>query len=277
VPASFTVGPREDEHLDGFLAQRFRGNFHMTGRRIWSDMRGVPDDLRARIGAFRQVVSVFTNVSWDTSQAYANALFADMFDWLGATLREAAARPDTLFIVRAHPDELRKGLASETVGDWLRARSLLDLPNVTFVPPDLPISSYELIGLSKFCAVYNSTVGLEAAVLGAYALAGGRTRYRGAGVCHEPASRDDYLAALRGLLDSPSPPSPPPEWRTNARRYLFFSLFRSSLDLSAFIEHARAHHFTLRRFPGRDLSPSRSREMRVIVDGILRGRPFHYD
>src|SRR5207248_10466872 len=121
----FTLGRRENARLDRLLADRFRGNFALSGRRIWSEIHGLPEDLLAKARRHRQVVAVFTNVAWDTSQAYANAFLDDMFGWLDATLGEARVCPDTLFVVRAHPDELRKGSSSETVADWLEARGCL--------------------------------------------------------------------------------------------------------------------------------------------------------
>lgn len=277
IPTTFEMGARENEQLDAFLAQRFKGNFNMSGRRIWSGMRGIPDDLQGKIRNHRQVMSIFTNVTWDTSQAYANGAFRDMFDWVDATLSLTSQRPETLFIVRAHPDELRKGAANEPVGGWLEARGHLRRPNVVLVPPDVLISSYELIGLSKLVAVYNSTVGLEAAVMGAYVLAGGRARYRDADVCREPASRILYEAAVQELLDATGPLTPPPNWRENARRYFYFTVHKASLDLSRFLEPVHEPHFTLRSFAGNELTSERSPEMRLIANGILHGSPFYYE
>ena len=45
-----------------------------------------------------------------------------------------------------------------------------------YIPPEEYLSSYELIQASKFIMVYNSTIGLEAAIMGAGVLCGGRSR-----------------------------------------------------------------------------------------------------
>ena len=51
------------------------------------------------------------------------------------------------------------------------------LPNVVFIDSQEYISSYELIQRSKFVMVYNSSIGLEAALMGKPVLCGGQGRY----------------------------------------------------------------------------------------------------
>src|SRR5690606_5592487 len=116
------------------------------GIRFWPEMRGLDETWQQRLSAFRQVVPVFTNVIFDTSQPHANTLFPDMFAWLNALLDLIRAHPETLFVIRAHPDELRPGKESrETVAAWVEQHGVKNLPNVVFVGPREYLSSYELI------------------------------------------------------------------------------------------------------------------------------------
>ncbi len=127
---------------------------------------------------FKQIVPVFTNVIFDTSQPHANTVFEDMFDWLDMTLEVIRAHPETLFVIRAHPDESRVRKASrETVAAWVEANGVDKEPNVVFVAPKETLSSYELIQKSKFVMVYNSTIGLEASIMGAVVLCAGKARF----------------------------------------------------------------------------------------------------
>jgi hypothetical protein len=74
-----------------------------------------------------------------------------MFAWLDKVLKVIKSHPETLFVIRAHPDESRPGKASqESVADWVEERGG-DLPNVVFVGPDEYFSSYEMIQRSKIC------------------------------------------------------------------------------------------------------------------------------
>ena len=85
---------------------------------------------------------------------------------------------NTLFVIRAHPDEIRKGKESEeTVTDWAQRNRLTLLHNILFIGPSQFISSYDLIRIAKFVMVYNSTIGLEAAAMGALVISGGASRF----------------------------------------------------------------------------------------------------
>ena len=69
------------------------------------------------------MVPVFTNVIFDTSQPHSNVVFPHMFAWLDCVLELVRAHPETLFVIRAHPDEIRPGKESrESVAQWVGAQ-----------------------------------------------------------------------------------------------------------------------------------------------------------
>ena len=139
---------------------------------------------------------------FDTSQVHANTIFPDMFAWLEVVRKTAMAHPDTLFIVRAHPDEGRKGKESrESVADWVERTSTDLLPNVVFIDTDEMVNSYELIRLSHFVMVYNSTIGLEAILMGKNVLTAAKARYTQIPTTIHPSSQDDYGQKLEELLN----------------------------------------------------------------------------
>lgn len=276
VPESFRMGQAEDVELDDYMSKRMQGDFTMAGVQFWPDIKGVSPGLKREIDAHRGVVTLFTNVVFDTSQVRANTVFDGMFDWLAETMRLAPEHPDTLFIVRAHPDELRATKASrETVGEWLERNGHLKLPNLVFVPPTDYVSSYELIRLSDFCIVYNSTVGLEAVMLGRPVVAGGMTKYSREGVTHAPGSREAYHDTVASFVSDGVPPLPE-EWRQRARRFMYYMLFRASLDVSPFVEPMGRYDYTFRPFEPSALHPDNSEEMRIICEGIINNGPFYY-
>jgi len=178
IPDGFEMNDDQNAKLDAYLAKRFQGNFTMAGIKFWADMKGLDESFLKKAAGFKQTVPVFTNVIFDTSQPHANTVFEDMFDWLDLVLEEIRSHPETLFVIRAHPDETRVRKASrETVAGWVEARRVTDLPNVVFVSPQEALSSYELILKSKFVMVYNSTIGLEASIMGAAVLCAGKARF----------------------------------------------------------------------------------------------------
>ncbi|MDD2923480.1 MAG: hypothetical protein PHQ36_14435, partial [Anaerolineales bacterium] len=178
LPDDFEMSEAQNAKLDAYLAKRFQGDFTMAGIKFWADMKGLDESFLNKAAQFKQIVPVFTNVIFDTSQPHANTVFEDMFDWLDMVLEIARARRDTLFVIRAHPDELRVRKASrETVEGWVEDRNVTAESNIVFVSPKETLSSYELIQKSKFVMIYNSTIGLEAAIMGAAVLCAGKARF----------------------------------------------------------------------------------------------------
>ena len=178
IPDDFDLNDAQNAKLDAYLSKRSKGDFTMAGIKFWADMKGLDEAFLKKAAEFKQIVPIFTNVIFDTSQPHANTVFEDMFEWLDVTLEVIKEHPETLFIIRAHPDELRVRKASrETVGGWVEARNVTSLPNVVYVPPNETLSSYELILKSKFVMVYNSTIGLEASIMGMPVLCAGKARF----------------------------------------------------------------------------------------------------
>jgi hypothetical protein len=223
---------------------------------------------------FQQNVVVFTNVVFDTSQIHANTLFSDMFAWLEMLKPIIQSHPETLFIIRAHPDEERPGKRSrESVKEWIVDQGLSEFENVVFFEPGAPVSSYELINHSKLILIYNSSIGLEASILGAAVLSAGRARFTQIPTVFFPDTRKKYEERLLGFLNAQEI-EVPPSFRENARSFLYHELFAASLDLSEFLEPDESLQgmVTFSAFrPDRLLS---SRPLEVIRNGILHNTPF---
>ena len=143
---------------------------------------------------------------------------------LDLVLLIAKHHPETLFVLRAHPDESRPGKQSrESVADWVRKCGVADLPNVLFVDSTEPFSSYELIQRSKFVMIYNSTIGLEASIMGAAVLSAGKARFTQLSTVFLPATHEEYRRQLDTFLAAETIPVPP-EFSRNARRFLYYQL-----------------------------------------------------
>jgi hypothetical protein len=276
IPPDFTLIPEQNERLDGYLQQRFEGNFSMAGIRFWSQMEGISPDFLKIANNFRQIVSIFTNVIFDTSQDHANVVFPDMFDWLDKILVIMRTHPETYFVIRAHPDESRPGKESrESVADWIEKNRVKELPNVMFVDAREPFSSYELILKSKFVMVYNSTIGLEASILGAPVLCGGKARFTQLPTVFFPASIEGYSRQADLFLKA-TDIKVPPEYKENARRFLYYQLFRSSLPFDQYLREDKLWpgYVAFKQFKWQDLLPGNSPTMQTIVNGILNNQPF---
>ena len=220
--------------------------------------------------------SIFTNVVFDTSQGHANQLYKHMFAWLDDVLALIHAHPETFFIIRAHPDEVRPGKASrDSVAEWTRRCRVAELPNVKFVDSNEYFSSYELIRQSKFVMVYNSTIGLEASLLGAAVLCAGKARFTQIPTVFFPESRDAYLKLAEYFLNTPKVEINP-EHKVNARRFLYYQLFRTALPFNDYLEGDPfwQGYVRLKSFPLAQLYPQNSATMEAIIHGIRNNQPF---
>lgn len=273
IPDDFELSDEQNAKLDAYLAKRFQGDFTMAGIKFWPDMRGLDQGFLKKAAGFKQIVPVFTNVIFDTSQPHANTVFGDMFDWLDLTLEVIRLHPETFFVIRAHPDELRLRKSSrETVAGWVEASQAAKEPNVIFVGPNESLSSYELVQKSKFVMVYNSTIGLEASILGAAVLCAGRARFTQYPTVFFPQTAEEVRRKMEEFLTAERI-EVPPEFKRKARHFLYYQLFRSCLPFGEFLEPSvRTTQTRLKSFGSEKLMDTEA--VKVILDGILEGKEF---
>ncbi len=278
ISEGFQLTDEMNAKLDEYLGKRFKGNFSMAGIRFWPEMNGLDEAFLEKAAQFKKIVPVFTNVIFDTSQVHANTLFENMFTWLEHVRATALAHPEILFVLRAHPDESRPGKeCRESVADWVAKTHTAELPNVVFVDSREFISSYELIQRSHLVMVYNSTIGLEATLLGKPVLAGGKARFTQLSTAYYPASNGEYKSLLEKFLAQDEVPVPD-EFVHNARRFLYYQLYATSLEFGDFLEEDGIWkgYVKPKDFDLDELTPERSPTVKVLLDGILSGGDFCY-
>jgi len=273
IPAEFELNDEQNAKLDAYLAKRFQGDFTMAGIKFWADMKGLDESFLIKTAQFKQIAPIFTNVIFDTSQPHANTVFEDMFDWLDLVLEIVKEHPETLFVIRAHPDELRVRKSSrETVAGWVEARRVTELPNVIFVDSSESLSSYELILKSKFVMIYNSTIGLEASIMGMPVLCAGRARFTQYPTVFFPQTIEEIRRKTKEFLEAEKI-EVPAEFKRNARRFLYYQLFRTSLPFGEFLEPSvRTTQARLKSFELEELMKSDA--VKVILEGVLDGQDF---
>jgi hypothetical protein len=264
--------PEQNARLDADLQKRLQGDFSMAGIQFWNGMRNLPEELVQKAARFKQVVAVFTNVIFDTTQLHANVIFTDMFAWLDTLLGVFKAYPETLFVLRAHPDEARPGKFSrESVAMWFEQKAA-SLQNAVFIPPQERISSYELVRLSKFVLTYNSQIGLEAMLMGVPALGAAGAPFVDYGTVYFEHDREAFLRRLEFFLTA-TRLEVPEEAVKHARRFMYYRYYRFSLPFGEFVESTPPTGYVrLKKFSWRALEKSPT--LRALLDGILRDGNF---
>jgi hypothetical protein len=279
IAKNFTLDENQNKILDQYLEQRFQGNFTMAGVSFWPTMRTLSDSFIKLSTKFKQIVPIFTNVIFDTSQSHANVIFEHMFDWLDQVLTIIQKNPDTLFVIRAHPDEARPGKASrESVAEWAKLNRVDALENVVFVDATEYFSSYELIQKSKFVMIYNSTIGLEATLLGIPVLCAGKSRFTQMETVYFPKNRNEFIKTFVDFLDAEQVEMPD-HFIENTRKFMYTQLYRVSLPFDQFLEEDRVWkgYVQLKDFNWQNLLPENSEPLRIISEGILKETAFELE
>jgi len=226
-----------------------------------------PDALRRhlRLTERRRLVSLFTNVTWDSATIGHDVGFASMFDWVEQAVR-AAASQDLELVIRIHPAEGRWG-TREAVQEVIGSR-LGEIPaNVRFVAASDALSSYALLDISDLLLTYTTTVGLEGAVRGKPVAVAGDTHYRGRGFTTDIAGRDDLersMALEPGTLSA--------ERVELAIRYAHMFFFRAMIPFPL-LEASDGQVTTLPRTAA-ELAPGAEPYLDWICERILDGGSF---
>ncbi|ALK09741.1 hypothetical protein [Blastochloris viridis] len=248
------------------------------GREDWIRFHKDPDyATRARLAEFglepdKPLVVAFTNVFWDAQLHYPTNAFASQIDWLVATIAFFAGRPDLQLVIRVHPAEVSGSPASRQRAADEIARRVPDLPaNVAIVPPESPLSSYQLADLANAVLIYATKMGVELTAMGIPVVAAGEAWVRNKGITEDVTSPEHYQAILNRL---PFERVDDPDRRERALRYAHHFFFRRMIPLVFVMPEHGPRRFTI---SARDLSvlrPGGDPGLDTICSGILEGSPF---
>lgn len=279
INKDFQLTETQNQKLDQYLSQRFQGNFSMAGIKFWPTMKELSPSFLEHSKKFKQIVPIFTNVIFDTSQSHANVIFSHMFEWLDCLSEIISKHPETLFVIRAHPDEARPGKASlENVASWVKSRRIENFENVVFVDATEHFSSYELVQRSKFVLIYNSTIGMEATLMGVPVISGGKSRFTQIPIVFLPDSKQCFIDMVETFLEAKDLQIPD-EFIVNVRKFLYTQLYRVSLTFDEFLEEDEIWngYVKLKKFSWELLLPKNSNVINCIINGILKNQPFEID
>jgi hypothetical protein len=268
----------EETRLDMYIDARTRGE--RAADQYWK--KRVEDVGRVRSGLQltpgRPLVSLYSNIVWDTAAQDCEIAFPSLADWVVQTIEGFATRPEVDLVVRVHPAEVRveNHRTNERLTDLL-AKRVPHLPaNVRVVPPESPLSSYTLMRQSDLGLVYTSTAGLEMAMSSVPVVVAADVHYRNRGFTHDVTTTAEYWEVIDELLATPPDSVALDRQRALARRYanLFFFGFTQHPALVHELGRARPRlRFASREalLPGRDSSVDR------IVAAITEGKQILAD
>jgi hypothetical protein len=149
------------------------------------------------------------NIRWDSAALSRQRLFATVEENIAAVLDWAAGQPGVTVCIRQHPNERRDHLRGSDNWQTLIDRFLHLGHRVRWIAAADPVSTYDLIRSAKVVLPHTSTVGIEAALLGAPVILSTRVYYDTFSFVFNPATRQDFFVlldkALSGALSVPEP------------------------------------------------------------------------
>ena len=252
--------------IEGLLSDRIRG----IGAHESHFQRAKHDEVAVRealdLPSSGRVISLFTNIGWDSAALQRDVGFDSMLDWIEHAVRSAAAARDVTLVVRIHPAEMRWGNREDATA--IVTERLGGVPgNIRFVPAARDLDSYALLRLSDLVLTYASTVGMEAAVQGIPVAVAGDVHYRGRGFTLDV----NVPAELDSAITEGVPPMAPHQVEA-ALRYAFTFFFRLMIPFPPV--RAVATHPLRVPDDAAELRPGMDRYVDFVCDRILEGGDF---
>lgn len=180
----------------------------------------------------KRIVSLFTNVMWDTAAVDKDTIFNNVLDWCVKTAQWAKDKKDIEMFIRIHPADARYwnfAGAKQLQDEILKATELP--PNVHLIKSFDKVNSYALAGLSDVCISYTSQIGIEISALGRPLIIAGEAFYRNKNFGYTPKTQDEYFKNIEiaevGQADT-----------ENALRYAHFLYFKMHYPFNLIVEDA---------------------------------------
>lgn len=161
------------------------------------DMERIRRELSLPAGD--RIVSIFTNILWDSNALEKDDAFDGMMDWVFTSIDVVGRLPGATLVVRAHPGEIKCRFQTRTPVRRMILERYGCIPAfVRIVDGESELSSYEIARHSDRCAVYTSTLGIEFALMGLAPMVCGVPYYSRKGFTHDVSSKEQYTRLLAG-------------------------------------------------------------------------------
>lgn len=209
----------ENEWLDRIMADRIHGD-----RDVRAQYSALTDESVSGSNDLT-TVGMFTNLIWDANLEVENCPYPDVFDWISDTIHHVSSADDVELFIKPHPAEEIRG-TNESVAGWIRHNYPELDERITVLSSDTEINTYEMIDDIDCGLVYNSTVGLEMALMDTPAVVAGETHYEGLGITFDPTDDVEYL----NLLEDIESIRLTDRRKDRARRYAYFLFKGKHLD-----------------------------------------------
>lgn len=202
----------------------------------------LPPDLASFLERSGPFFLLGTNVVGDSSMLRRRPIFRSQRDWLKQTIEFFRSRPQLNLVIRAHPDEAYiRSKVVVRMGEVARQMVHGAAPNVYIIHGDEDVSSYALIPRMAGGLVWISSIGVDMVARGVPVLAAARPKYHPLDLVDEPATIEQYFAAVERIAYAAGGPTK----ERQARALQYLSLVFSEFSFEAFSPTYRARSLAL--------------------------------
>ena len=194
-----------------FYVKRRKGEFTMDIVYISDQKQGkLPEDFdpnQRNIAIFNSSEDEFSAVGgeWEMS------IFKSQYECVDYILQRSS--PDIHYYLRIHPH--LKGVKYKA---HMELYSLSKYKNLTIIPPESEVSTYDLMEACEKVVTFGSTMGVESAYWGKPSILLRRSMYENLDICYKASRKEDVMPLLEGKLD--------PKPRLGALKYAYYLLDR---------------------------------------------------
>lgn len=115
-----------------------------------------------RIDKSKRNIFLFSNVFWDVGMSDMNSIFPSIPDWVYSSVKIISKLKDSHLYIRCHPAEKLTYINGQKgIKELIRDKFPVLPPNVTIIPSENEVSSYNLFPYIDLALVYNGTIGVE--------------------------------------------------------------------------------------------------------------------
>lgn len=221
----------------------------------------------------KPILTILTNLPWDTSALGRDIAFESMLDWIYSTVDFFLEHNEAQLVIRTHPAE---GHAPKYARGTSRVSELIyekypDLPNhIKVIGGSEEINSHKLCELSDAIAVYATNVALEMAMRGRKVMVCGDSHYRNKGFTMDINTREEYFDLIEsGKIFSDK--TIPDSSSKKAIKYGYFFIVRIEAYLPEF-HHESRHVFSIPE--PEEFLPSKSMRWDKLCDNVLEKGDF---
>lgn len=154
------------------------------------------DPLKRNIAIFSSTETEFSGIS----EVFSGALYSDQkTPYLKFAQIAKERNPDVRFHLRIHPN------SKSEKRRWWEDDDFQNLSNLTVIPPESSVSSYELMQSCEKTVVFMTTMGIEASYWGKPSILLSNSMYKGIGAVYEPSTEEEAIGLILERDLAPKP------------------------------------------------------------------------